>query len=59
MHLAARIHQSDDERLLDRGRVGAEVVAHSDPWTHAHLVDQRPEPETQRLYPHEIDFFLE
>ena len=59
VHLASRTHQPDDERLLDGGRVGTEIVPDRDRRTNAHLVQHRAEAEAQCLNAHQVDLLGE
>jgi hypothetical protein len=59
VHLAARRHQAGDQRVFDRGRIAAKIVAGDDLLADAEFRDQRAEPHAQRLDAHQVDFLLE
>src|SRR5260221_14769982 len=56
---AARPDQGDRQRLLDRKRVGTEVVPHCQFRLYASLVEIGAESESQRLDAEEIDLLAE
>ena len=58
VHLAARRHQAGDQRVFDRGRIAAEIVAGNDFLFDAEFRNQRAEPHAQRLNAHQVDFLL-
>ena len=58
VHLAARRHQAGDQRVFDRGRIAAEIVAGNDFLFDAEFPDQRAESHAQRLNAHQVDFLL-
>ena len=59
MHFAAGAHQADDQRLLDRQRIGAEVMAGDDFGLNPDLVQIGAQPQAQRLDAQKIDLLAE
>jgi hypothetical protein len=59
LHPQARRLHPGDQRELDRGGVGAEIVAGDDVGAHAALMDQRAEPQPERLDAHQVDLLRE
>ena len=49
MHFAASSHQAGHQRIFDRGRIGAIIVARYDLRLDAHVMQKRAEPEAERL----------
>ena len=56
VHLDAGRHQSRDQRVFDRGGIGAKIVADDDPLLNPELVEQLAEPHAERLNAHQVDF---
>ena len=59
MNPASGRHQPADQRIFDRRRIAAEIVAGDDVRPHAHLADQRAEAHAERLNAHQVDFLFE
>ena len=59
MHLAAGIHQAKDQRLLDRERVGPEIVTDRHARLDADFMQIGSEPEPERLDAKKIEFAAE
>ncbi len=59
MDLASGRHQAGNQRVLDRRRVAAEIVAGDDLRPHVGLIDERAQSYAQRLHAHQVDLFLE
>ena len=58
MHLDASRHKAGDERIFNRGRIGAIIVARRQLRLYAHFMQQRTKAKAQSLHAHQIDFFF-
>ena len=59
VHAATRRHQSRRQCRLHRSRIGAEIVSGHDLRRDAELVNERAEPEPQRLHAHQVELLFE
>ena len=59
VNLDARRHEADRQRIFDRGRIGAEIMAGDEFRRHAHVMDERAETKPQGLHAHEVDLLFE
>ena len=57
VNLDAGRHQAGDQRVFDRGRIGAVIMARRQFRRHAHFMQQRAEPKTQACTPIRLSSF--
>ena len=55
-HLDAGRHQPRDQRVFDRGGIGAEIVADDDSLGNAEFAEQRAKAHAERLNAHQVEF---